>query len=141
MPYCDAATPAAAHLFAVRESPRLEVRRSEAFHSIVAKLLYIAKRARPDILTAIAFLATRVQVSNEDDFKKLKRVLSYLRGTLELPLRLAAKDMNIVETYADASFAVHPDMKGQSGAVIGLGGGAVYSKQVIKAEVSCKEFD
>jgi hypothetical protein len=32
------------------------------FHSTVAKLLYIGKRTRPEILVAIAYLTTRVNV-------------------------------------------------------------------------------
>eukprot|EP01040_Poterioochromonas_malhamensis_P011620 gene11620-12678_t len=45
-------TPASAELFQVDEnSPLLDDERKESFHSLVAKLLYMAKRARPDILT------------------------------------------------------------------------------------------
>ncbi len=54
----------------------------------VAKLLYIGKHsARPDKLTAICFLATRVTVTDEDDWKKLKRVLTI---SLMLMLMLTA---------------------------------------------------
>jgi hypothetical protein len=35
------------------------------FHSTVAKLLYLAKKARPDVLTAVSYLATRVQRCDE----------------------------------------------------------------------------
>ena len=42
---------------------------AETFHKYVAKLLFAAKRARPDIQTAIAFLCTRVQAPDEDDKK------------------------------------------------------------------------
>ncbi len=31
------------------------------FHRIVAKLLYLSKRARPDILLAVQYLTTRVK--------------------------------------------------------------------------------
>jgi hypothetical protein len=37
------------------------------FHSKTAKLLYLAKRARPDILTAVTFLCTRVQSATEQE--------------------------------------------------------------------------
>ncbi len=42
----------------------------EYFHSMVAKLLYLAKRVRPDTLTAISFLATRVREPTEQDLAK-----------------------------------------------------------------------
>ena len=37
-------------------SPQLD----KDFHSVVAKLLFITKRARPDLETAISYLTTRV---------------------------------------------------------------------------------
>jgi hypothetical protein len=37
------------------------------FHSTTAKLLYLAKRARPDALTVTIFLCTRVQSATEED--------------------------------------------------------------------------
>jgi hypothetical protein len=72
-----AKTLAANHLFAVNEDcEKLSEQLREKFHSIVAKLLYVAKRVRPDILTAISFLSRRVQVADMDGWKKLKRLLS-----------------------------------------------------------------
>jgi hypothetical protein len=122
-------TPAAQYLFNVQaDAEKLTGGQAELFHSIVAKLLYIAKRARPDILTCVCFLATRVRESNVDDWKKLKRVLTYLSGTRELGLRLSAGDMTLVEAYADASYAVHSDTKSHSGTVITFGEGAIYTK-------------
>ena len=37
----------------------------EHFHSLTAKLLYLSKRTRPDILVAVSFLTSRVQVATE----------------------------------------------------------------------------
>ena len=67
-----ALTPAGNSLFDI-ESSTIPLGRaeSEQFHSIVAKLLYLAKRTRPDILLPIAFLATRVQASTMTDWNKL----------------------------------------------------------------------
>ena len=59
-------TPAAQHLFEVSDGEKpLEIHVKEWYHSKVAKALYLAKRARPDILTAVVFLSTRVQYSTE----------------------------------------------------------------------------
>jgi hypothetical protein len=38
---------------------------SERFHSITASLLYLSKRVRPDILTAVSFLTRRVMNPRE----------------------------------------------------------------------------
>lgn len=44
--------------FATQESVGLNVERREVFHTVVAKGLFEAKRARPDIITTIFYLAT-----------------------------------------------------------------------------------
>ena len=51
------------------------------FHSCVMELHYLAKRIRGDILTAVSFCATRVLCPDNDDIKKLGRILSYLLFT------------------------------------------------------------
>ena len=74
-----AATPGINHLFKVDDdSPPLSKKQAEIFHGFVAKLLFLMKRARPDIATAISYLTTRVKVPNEDDWSKLARVVCYL---------------------------------------------------------------
>jgi len=61
------ASPANKNLFTTYdgESDELGKDRSEFFHSVTAKLLFIMKRARPDIETTISYLMTRVSKSNE----------------------------------------------------------------------------
>jgi len=58
----NAATPAAKYLFETNDDDeKLSPELADKFHRIVAKLLYVTKRARVDILLAsIAFLCTRV---------------------------------------------------------------------------------
>jgi hypothetical protein len=102
------ATPATERLFDVRESAaRATKSDAERFHSQVARLLYLAKRVRPDCLTAVAFLTTRVQACDCDDLAKLQRVLGYLSATHErgIVLRVGAKV--VVRAYIDAAYNVH----------------------------------
>ena len=76
---------------------------------------------------------------DEDDRGKLKRLLKYLKGTIYLPLILAADSMSFIRWWIDASFAVHMDMKGQTGAMMSFGEGAVNSfsrKQKLNAKSS-----
>ena len=75
-----ATSPASAHLFDIRESRRLQPDEAKLFHSAVAKLLYLTKRTRPDLLTLCSFLASRVTCSTEDDTSKLERGLTYLNS-------------------------------------------------------------
>jgi hypothetical protein len=89
----------------------------------VVKTLYATKRARPDTCTAIAFLTTRVRGPDTDDWKKLGHLMKYLRGTRKLPLILSANGSGILKWWVDASFAVHPNMRGHSGGGLSLGRG------------------
>ena len=52
---CKTPTPATTNLFKVNESKLLNEDKSENFHHIVAKLLYVSKRARLDLCTLIDF--------------------------------------------------------------------------------------
>ena len=67
-----ATTPATEHLLKVNEAPTyLNEKEAMFFHHNVAKLLFLCKRARPDIQTAVAFLSTRVKQPDCNDHKKL----------------------------------------------------------------------
>jgi hypothetical protein len=124
-----AATPSQRNLFEVDEqSPRLKGDEAEAFHRVVAKLLYVSIRARVDLLLAIAFLCTRVSKSTRQDQSKLKRVLEYINGSMDIKYTVGADDMECMRTWVDAAFAVHPDMKSHTGGVISFGAGGIICK-------------
>lgn len=60
------------------ESPLLNDLQKKIFHTVTAKLLYLAKRAHPEILTVTSFLCTRVKAPTEEDVQKLMHTLCYL---------------------------------------------------------------
>jgi hypothetical protein len=117
------ATPACDNLFEVRETTKLAGNDLQHFKSYVAKLLFLGKRVRPEILTAVAFLTTRVQACDIDDMGKLNRVLGYLYGC---PHRGIVLDVGEggpnVKTYIDAAYGVHTTSgKSHTGSVIVIG--------------------
>ena len=62
------AIPATRTLFKInKDIPSLEHSMAAIFHHIVAKLLYVTKRARVELQLVIAFLYTRVSKSTEED--------------------------------------------------------------------------
>ena len=100
------------HLFEVNETARkLRERYTEAFHIIVAKLFFLFKQARPDILIGVALLTMRMREPNKYEDKKLGRILKYIRGTRYLVLNLESGGTGTVKWWVDAAFAVHHDMK------------------------------
>jgi hypothetical protein len=124
-----APTPAANYLFTVNTINPTALSKSDAehFHHVVAQQLFLCKRARRDIQTAVSFLCTRVQQPDYDDYKKLARILKYLWGTKHLPLTLEASNTKLMEWWIDASYGVHHDMKSHTGGVFSLGKGAIYA--------------
>ena len=74
-------TPGAVVLFDFRDAPRATELETKWFHTHVAKILYLAKRVKPECLTAVAFLSTRVTVADIDDLATLRRLLGYTKHT------------------------------------------------------------
>jgi hypothetical protein len=123
-----AGTPASSHLFTVSDKPELlDTATAELFHHHTAKLLFLSRRARPNIQTAVAFLTRRVKAPDKDDYKKLRRTIQYLRGSIDLVLTLEADDVHVVKWWVDASYGVHHNMKSHTGATMSMGKGSVYS--------------
>ena len=124
-------TPAANHLFQVnKDAQKLDQATADLFHRITAQLLYLGKRARPDLQTAVSFLTTRVTSPDQDDLRKLGRCVRYLRRTKHYPLTLQADSMLSIKWWVDASYGVHPDLRSHTGGTMSLGKGAVYSSSI-----------
>ena len=103
--------------------------KSDIFHSVVAKLLYITKRARPDIETAVYYLCTCVSKSTEDDWGKLRRVLGFLQYTINDIRIIGTDDLHILFTWIDAAYGVHTeDMRSHTGGVMLMGTGAIHQR-------------
>jgi hypothetical protein len=118
-----AVTPASDGLFNEGQGKKLNEERADAYHTMVAKALFLCKRARPDIQPTIAVLCTRVKGPNEANWAKLVRLMKYLNGTRDRKLTLSADNLHCIKWYVDASFAVHPDYKSHTGATLSYGDG------------------
>ena len=115
----NAATPATKSLMIVNaNSLPLNNEKQAIFHHIVAKLLYICKRAHLDLQVAIGFLCTRVSAPLQQDWQKLKRVLMYVRGTINMPRIISLGEITNMDIYINAAHAVHSNMKGQTGGCV-----------------------
>ena len=101
------------------------------------------KRARPDIQIAVSFLCTRFRGPDTDDYKKLMMVMSYIQGTIGLPLILSINNSVNIKWYVDAEFVVHKDVRNHNGVFItmGSGGGYVQSRKYNLNTKSLTEAD
>ena len=117
----ECSVPANKEIFVIDEhSPLLPENERKRFHTLVAKLLFLSKRARPEISTANGFLCTRVTKATAEDKRKLFRLLGFLNRTKDRVLRLKPHDLRLL-AYIDAAFASHFDSKSHTGVAIFLG--------------------
>jgi hypothetical protein len=135
-----AVSPAADHLNDVNpDAVKLGKTEADYFHTTTAKLLFLSQRVRPDIAPAVAFLTSRVTSPDMDDWKKLGRVIMYLRLCPHFPLTLQADKINVLEWSVDASYAPHSDMRSHTGGCVTLGKGymsATSKKQKLNTRSS-----
>ena len=118
------------------DSKELDEARSEIFYSVTAKLLFIMKRAKPDIETTISYLMTRVSKSNEKDWEKLKRCLGFVKGTIKDKRIIGAASLHDLHVWVDASHAVHKNMRGHTGGTMSMGRGTLHNTSSKKIEYS-----
>jgi len=101
----------------------------------VAKLLYLAKRARPYILLATSYLTTRVTRATEGDLERLSRCLECLKGSNDITLKLDGRDYDTITV-------THAYRKSHTGTASNLGRAFIceYSrKQRMNTKSSCEE--
>jgi hypothetical protein len=123
------ATPANKDMFEIDETAKaLDKRDAESFHRVVAKLLYLSTRARMDLLLAVGFLCTRVSKCTLQDQKKLRRLLEYIHGSVDLEYTIGADDLGSIRSWVDAAYAVHEDMKSHTGGTLSFGQGGLLCK-------------
>jgi hypothetical protein len=112
-----ARTPAQDDLFTVDESsPLLNIKDADFYHRTTARLLFAAKRARPDLQVAVAYMGTRGKAPTVSDYHKLGRTIKYLCSTIFMPLVLGWDGTGLLTWSVDASFAIHNDMQSHTGA-------------------------
>ena len=89
----------------------------------------------------ISFLTTRVSEPDEHDWKRLKRVLSFLECTKDEVRIIGCDGLVDLFTWIDAAYAVHHNMRSHTGGIISLGWGSLHaesSKQKLNTKSSTK---
>jgi hypothetical protein len=120
-------TPGTRSTFSVDESSeKLSEKERELFHSMTAKILYLAKRARPDVLMIVSYLCTRVTKATQEDKLKLQRLIGYLKQTNTRTLVLRPNNNLRLQVYINAAFALHEDVKSHTGVIVFANGVPVY---------------
>ena len=81
----------------------------------------MAKIEIPDIHKTVAVFSTSVKETNETDWQNLVIIIKYLNSTKKKYLTLCADGLKLDNCYVEASFAVHPDFKSHTRAIMTMG--------------------
>ena len=92
-----ATTPVAEHLLKVNpDCEKLDEQRAKEIHNVAAQGLHVSKQSETNVQPTMALVCTRVKDPDEDNWKKLCRLMSHLKDTLELCPTLRADQHNIL---------------------------------------------
>ncbi|KXJ62360.1 hypothetical protein RP20_CCG010799 [Aedes albopictus] len=96
------------------------------YRSLIGALLYVAVNARPDIASAVSILGRKVSAPTENDWKAAKRIVKYLKGTMEMRLRFEPGKEWALVGYSDADWAGdHASRRSTTGFIFFFGSGPV----------------
>lgn len=86
---------------------------------LIGNLLYACSGTRPDLCVAVSLLSRFQHCASKALYTNLKRVLRYIKGTLELSLVYNPVEKSVIKAYADADWAGDTkDRKSTSGFLI-----------------------
>jgi len=99
---------------------------SSTYQSMVGNLLYAAMATRPDIAQAVSVVSKFNANPSVSHLTAVKRVLRYLKGTVNLALKYNQTESRALVGFSDADWAGdQDDRRSTTGNVFLLGGGAV----------------
>jgi hypothetical protein len=114
------------------------------YREAIGALMFLSVRTRPDIAVAVGTLAMHVQQPLPKHWEALKRVLRYLRGSIDDGLvlcKVPTSEFNL-RIYADADWATNSeDRLSRSGSVSQIGDSTIWwksRKQTSIAASSCE---
>ena len=94
---------------------------------------------RTNIDTTVAYLCMLVRKSGEGEWRKLIRLMNYLKKNVYDVSIIGENIVEEVFTWVDAEYAFHDDMKSQTEGTIPFGHGTVHcrpSKKILKTKSS-----
>ena len=112
------------------------------YRSLVMSMRYLTY-AMPECLFHTSYLATKQAAPTRKHLKDALRVLEYMNGACERPMRVYACGQDpLLEVFADAAYQMHTDSKSHSGIALFLGrcGAAVHAasgKQRLVTRSTC----
>lgn len=96
------------------------------YREAVGSLMYLAIGTRPDIAYALSTVSQYLESPDKIHWNAVKRILKYLRGTVDFGLTFEANPRLKIQAYSDADYAGDVETrKSTSGGVFKLGGSTI----------------
>ena len=95
------------------------------YAQLVGKLMYLANCTRPDIAAAVSHLSRHMSKPTLRHWEQGKRVLRYLKGTIDYNITYDGTSSPYPTAWQDASYGDGPDMRSRTGFVVTMCGAAV----------------
>lgn len=112
------------------------------YRSLIGSLLHLSLNTRPDITFAVNRLAQFNQCATSEHWNAARRILKYLKGTMDLSLHFESTSGDVLVGYVDADWASDKkDSKSYSGYCFKLANGTIAwnsKKQSIVAQSSAE---
>ena len=122
----SSSTPADINVKLVKDDGAAKLADPVCYQSIVGSLLYAAIATRPDIAQAVGAVSKFNSCPTETHITGVKRILRYLKGTINLGLKFEKKADNSIIGFSDADWAGDLDNRhSTSGNLFVMSGGAI----------------
>ncbi|XP_048593367.1 uncharacterized mitochondrial protein AtMg00810-like [Brassica napus] len=107
------------------------------FRSLAGKLQYLTL-TRPDLQFSVNFICQKMHLPSQSDFILLKRILRYVKGTLEMGIGIKASTDSTLVCYNDSDWAGCRDTRRSTGGFCTLLGSNVISWSAKRHETVSK---
>jgi hypothetical protein len=101
----------------------------DLYMSLIGSLMYIALATRPDIAFAVTALSRYNETPLQMHLTAAKRVLRYLKGTIELELHFGDNQQTILEGFTDSDWAGCKSQRKSTGGYVFFSHGGPISWQ------------
>lgn len=96
------------------------------YRSLIGYLMYLAVCSRPDIAHSVSYLSQFNNCYSEEHWKAAKRILRYLKGTIDFSLNFQKEGKMVITGFTDADWgSTELDRKSYTGYVFSLGNSVV----------------
>jgi hypothetical protein len=107
------------------------------FQQIVGALIYLSVCTRPDIANAVRAVAMRSAEPTNRHLTAAKRILRYIKGTIDHVINYSKSEHNVITAFTDASWGENKTTrKSTTGYVIKLANGPISWKSKTQSAVT-----